>query len=99
MSHSFIVLSYDPDFDPKILGINAASAALAISGLPFDGPVAGIRVGLMDDKLNLYMKNIELDWSDNETDLNLVFSAKKEGIKYYMPNDRCTGNISKKGWV
>ncbi len=36
------VLSYDEENDPVVIGINAASAAVCLSGLPFDGPVAGI---------------------------------------------------------
>jgi polyribonucleotide nucleotidyltransferase len=39
------VLSVDPELDPDILGICAAGAALALSDIPFDGPVAGVRVG------------------------------------------------------
>ncbi len=44
------VLSYDPDHDPLILAISAASAALMISKTPFDGPIAGARIGLKDGK-------------------------------------------------
>ncbi|MBD3162828.1 MAG: polyribonucleotide nucleotidyltransferase, partial [Candidatus Eisenbacteria bacterium] len=39
------VLSYEPDGDPAVLGILGAAAALELSDLPFDGPVAGIRIG------------------------------------------------------
>ena len=39
------VLSVDPELDPDILGICAAGASLALSDIPFDGPVAGVRVG------------------------------------------------------
>jgi polyribonucleotide nucleotidyltransferase len=42
------VLSYDATFDPDVLGIVGCSAALAVSGIPFDGPVAGVRVGMVD---------------------------------------------------
>ncbi len=48
-----IVLSSDGDNDPDILGINGASAALMISDIPFDGPIAAVRVGLMDDQFIL----------------------------------------------
>jgi polyribonucleotide nucleotidyltransferase len=43
------VLSLDPDFRPDAIAMIAASAALMISGAPFDGPVAGLRIGLTDD--------------------------------------------------
>ncbi len=42
------VLSYDSTYDPDVLGIAGCGAALAISGIPFDGPVAGVRVAMVD---------------------------------------------------
>ncbi|MFN2383693.1 MAG: polyribonucleotide nucleotidyltransferase, partial [Gemmatimonadota bacterium] len=42
------VLSYDATYDPDVLGIIGCGAALAISGIPFDGPVAGVRVAMVD---------------------------------------------------
>ena len=44
------VLSYDTENEADILSIIASSAALAISGLPFKGPVGASRVGLIDGK-------------------------------------------------
>jgi polyribonucleotide nucleotidyltransferase len=44
-------LSSDGENQIDILAINAASAALMISGIPFTGPVAAVRVGLIDDQL------------------------------------------------
>ncbi len=43
------VLSVDDDCDPEILGMNAASAALCLSDIPFSGPIAGVKVGMIDD--------------------------------------------------
>jgi polyribonucleotide nucleotidyltransferase len=43
------VLSTDPGFRPEVIAMIAASAALMLTGAPFDGPVAGLRVGL-DEK-------------------------------------------------
>lgn len=45
------VLSYDGVNDPVLLAMNAASAALAISSVPWAGPLAGVRVGELEDKL------------------------------------------------
>jgi polyribonucleotide nucleotidyltransferase len=45
------VLSVDQENDPDIMGIVGASAALAISDIPFAGPVGAVRVGYVDDKL------------------------------------------------
>jgi polyribonucleotide nucleotidyltransferase len=44
-------LSSDGENQIDTLAINAASAALMISGIPFEGPVGAVRVGLIDDKL------------------------------------------------
>lgn len=43
-----MVLSIDGVNEPDMLAVNAASMALAISNVPFDGPVAGVRVGKVD---------------------------------------------------
>ena len=44
------VLSYDGENQPDVLSIIASSTALAISGLPFQGPIAASRVGYRDGK-------------------------------------------------
>lgn len=43
------VLSMDPTFRPDMIAMIAMSAAFCLTGAPFDGPVAGLRVGLADD--------------------------------------------------
>jgi polyribonucleotide nucleotidyltransferase len=43
-----LVISGDPQHDPDVLAMNGASAALSLSGIPFDGPVGAVRVGLVD---------------------------------------------------
>jgi len=45
------VLSVEPDCNPGILAILGASAALMISEVPFEGPIAGVRIGLQDGRL------------------------------------------------
>ena len=45
------VISFDPENEGDVLGITGASAALTLSNIPFDGPIAGVRVGRMDGKL------------------------------------------------
>lgn len=45
------VLSADSENDPDVVGINAASAALTISDIPFAGPVGAVRVGLVNNEL------------------------------------------------
>jgi len=60
------VMSCDGENDPDVLSITAASAALMVSGLPFKGPIAAVRVGMLDDQLILMptveqMKTSKLD--------------------------------------
>lgn len=65
------MLSVDGINDPDIVSINAASAALAVSDIPWNGPVAAVRVGLIDDKpvLNPTRKQ------SSQSRLNLVVSS------------------------
>lgn len=70
------VLSVDQDNDPDILSIIGASAALSISDIPFNGPIAGIKVGRIDNELVLNPTYSELDNSD----LNLVIIGNKDSI-------------------
>ena len=44
------VYSADKENDPDVLGINGASCALALSDIPFHGPVGAVRVGIIDDQ-------------------------------------------------
>ena len=70
------VLSYDGDNQPDILSMIASSAALAISGLPFKGPIAASRVGFKDGKylLNPSIKDLE------ESKLDLVVAGTKDAV-------------------
>jgi polyribonucleotide nucleotidyltransferase len=70
------VLSIDKENDPGILGIVAASAALAISDIPWNGPVGAIRVGYKDGS---YLFN-PTEQDQGFSDLDLVISGTKEGI-------------------
>lgn len=70
------VLSYDEINDPAILGLNAASAAVHISEVPFDGPVAGVRIGIKD---NDFILNPSTEILDNNT-LDLVVSGMEDRI-------------------
>ena len=54
------VISYDKENEADILSIIASSAALAISGMPFLGPVGASRVGFIDGKYVLNPSKVEL---------------------------------------
>jgi polyribonucleotide nucleotidyltransferase len=58
------VLSADLDNDPAILGMIGASSALSLSDIPFDGPIAGAKVGRIDGEYVLNPTHDELELSD-----------------------------------
>ncbi len=49
------VLSMDPNFRPDVVAMLAASSALMLSGTPFDGPVAGLRIGRLDGEFKAFL--------------------------------------------
>jgi len=70
------VLSYDGENDPGTLAVIAASAALSISNIPWNGPVAAVRVGQVKGELVLNPVNGDLE----ESNLDLTISGTKEKI-------------------
>jgi polyribonucleotide nucleotidyltransferase len=70
------VLSVDPEIDPDIPSLLGASAALAISGLPFNGPIGAARVGWKDGKYLLNPTNKDLTTSD----LHLVVAGTENAV-------------------
>ncbi|MFZ5982317.1 MAG: polyribonucleotide nucleotidyltransferase [Patescibacteria group bacterium] len=70
------VLSIDGENDPDIVAIIAASAALSISDIPWNGPVAAVRIGRVNGELILNPVNGEL----TEGDLDLTLSGTKDKI-------------------
>jgi polyribonucleotide nucleotidyltransferase len=70
------VLSYDGENQPDVLSIIASSAALAVSGLPFQGPIAASRVGYKDGKYLLNPSIEEL----KESELDLVVAGTKDAV-------------------
>ncbi len=70
------VLSYDKLNDPGILAINASSLALMLGGIPIEGPVGSVCIGLKD---NEFILNPSVDII-NSLPLNLTLSATKNSI-------------------
>ena len=70
------VFSYDKKNQPDILAMIASSAALALSGVPFQGPIGAARVGYMNGQyiLNPSKKQVE------ESEMDLVVAATKDGV-------------------
>ena len=71
-----IVVSSDGENDSDILAMIGASAALTISDIPFDGPIAAVRVGRIDGKFILNPTFKELDSSD----LDLVVAGNRSSV-------------------
>ena len=70
------VLSMDPDFRPDVIAMIAASSALMLTGTPFDGPVAGLRVGRVNGEFKAFLTPEERVQSD----LDLVVAGIESGI-------------------
>lgn len=70
------VLSMDQENDPDTLAMVGASAALEISDIPFDGPIACVRVGRIDGQLKI--NPIISEW--DECDINIIVAGSKTGI-------------------
>ncbi len=85
-----MVLSSDRQYDPDVLAMNGASAACCISSLPFQGPIAAVRLGQIDGEFVVFPTQDQLEVSD----LDMIISGSKEailmieGFAREMPEDR-----------
>ncbi|MFW6238941.1 MAG: polyribonucleotide nucleotidyltransferase, partial [Halanaerobiales bacterium] len=70
------VLSVDNDCEPEIAAMNGASAALTISDIPFDGPIAGVKVGYNGDEYQINPTEEE----QQESVLDLTVAGNKEAV-------------------
>lgn len=70
------VLSHDPAVNPDIPAMIGASAALAVSGIPFNGPLGAARVGYIDNNYVLNPSDEALESSD----LNLVVAGTESAV-------------------
>jgi polyribonucleotide nucleotidyltransferase len=70
------VLSADQENDTDVLGICGASCALAISNIPFNGPIAAVRVGYVNNAFIINPTESELKYSD----LDLVVAGTKDAV-------------------
>lgn len=70
------VISADTDNDPDVIAITGASCALYLSDIPFNTPIGGVRIGLVDGK---YLINPTYD-ERRESQLNLVVAGTEEAI-------------------
>ncbi|WP_094752219.1 polyribonucleotide nucleotidyltransferase [Psychromonas sp. CD1] len=70
------VVSINPEINPDVVAMIATSAALSISGMPFNGPIGCARVGYTDGQYLLNPTKTELETSD----LNLVVSGTENAV-------------------
>ena len=70
------VMAMDQIYPPNVLGVNGASAALSISGIPWGGPVGAVRVGLIDGRLVVNPTEAHM----KESRLNLLVAGHDDGI-------------------
>src|SRR5947209_12619319 len=70
------VLSADTENDPDVVAINAASAALTLSDIPFEGPIGAVRVGLVDGQFIINPTYSEM----RDSLLNIMVVGSKDGI-------------------
>ncbi len=71
-----MVLSCDPDNSPEMSAMLGASIALSISDIPFDGPIAGVRIGRVDGKL-IVDPSVE---EEAKSDIDLTVAGTKDAI-------------------
>jgi len=71
-----MVLASDKQTDADVLAMNGASAALHVSEMPFQGPIASVRMGRINDAWVVFPTQDELE----ESDLDLIVSGSKENV-------------------
>jgi polyribonucleotide nucleotidyltransferase len=70
------VYSADKVVEPDVMALTGASAALSISDVPFDGPLAGVRVGRVDGQLVVNPTRIQMA----ESDLDLIVAGSRNAV-------------------
>lgn len=70
------VLSTDKENEADVLAMLGASTALEVSDIPFDGPIAGVRVGRIDGK---FIANPTLS-QQAESDINIIVAGNRSGV-------------------
>ncbi|MGH8370661.1 MAG: polyribonucleotide nucleotidyltransferase, partial [Gammaproteobacteria bacterium] len=79
------VVSVNPDVDPDVPSLIGASAAVALSGMPFAGPIGGCRVGYIDGKYVLNPTNTQLQQSQ----LDLVVAGTDKAVLMVESEAKC----------
>ena len=80
------IMSVDPNIDPDIIAMLGASAAVKISGVPFNGTLAGTRVGFVDGE---YVLNPSSDILQNDSKLDLVVAGTRDAVLMVESEAKC----------
>ncbi|MFZ8964829.1 MAG: polyribonucleotide nucleotidyltransferase [Steroidobacteraceae bacterium] len=80
------VLSINTDVDADIPALLGASAALALSGVPFQGPIGAARVGYKDGQ---YLLNPNISTTRTDSDLDLVVAGTRQGVLMVESEANC----------
>jgi polyribonucleotide nucleotidyltransferase len=70
------ILSIDPEIDADVVALTGAGAALAVSDIPFDHPIAGVRVGLIDGRYLINPTRTELETST----LDMIIAGTSDAV-------------------
>ena len=70
------MLALDGSNDPDVISINGASAALAVSDIPWNGPVGAVRVGYIDNEVVINPTRREI----HQSSLNLIVTAAQQNL-------------------
>lgn len=70
------VMATDRTVDPDILAMNGSAVAVGLSALPFNGPLASVRLAMIDDKFVVFPEVEQMELSD----LDLIVSGNKESV-------------------
>ena len=70
------ILSVDPDYSPELSAMFGSSLSTSISKIPFDGPIAGVKVGRLNGEFIINPTPAELD----ESDIDLTVAGTKNAI-------------------
>ena len=71
-----MVLSADAENDPDVVGMVAAAAAMAVSGAPFEGPIAAVRVGRINGQFVINPSRSQQEYSD----LDMVLAGHRQAV-------------------
>ena len=80
------IMSVDPNIDPDIIAMLGASAAVKVSGIPFNGTLGGARVGYIDGQ---YVLNPSSDVLQNESQLDLVVAGTRDAVLMVESEAKC----------